>query len=95
MKKAIVRAPLLYALLALACSVTAWSVVRPTQQPETKQPQNADRPPRPHSLRHEAQGRNVEAELVATETNAEESSVQGLKKRAMAIIIGRLTDETS
>jgi hypothetical protein len=95
MKKILVCAPLLSGLLVLGCALTAWSAARPTQQPEPKQSQNTNRPPRPDSLRHRAQERDVEVELAPTETNAQASSVQSLKKRAMVIVIGRLTDETA
>jgi hypothetical protein len=94
MKKILVRSTSVYIFLALAFSITAWSVSLTNRQAETKMSQNVNSEQR-KSMRQRVQERDVEVELVATEDNAQKSSIQSLKKNAIAIIVGHIAEENS
>lgn len=92
MKKTIIRVAPISLLLALTLSVTAWSGSLTNQQGEAKKPQDVNSGGH-KSLRQEAQEHDVE--ILASEVNTQASTLRYLKKTAMAIIIGHVSEEKS
>ena len=90
MKNPLFRSLILFTLLAAMLSVAVWAISRASQQPNMNQQSGVINGKR-KSLRELAKETDIEVTPIGENTQA--GSIQSLKQSAIAIVLGRITEE--